>query len=54
MWVGRVMSRRDKRLIQSIDENAAIVKKLLQIQVVHLHNKSSVNHTTVQTQSALF
>jgi len=48
------MSKHDKMLLQLIDEEAPIAEIESQIQVVHQDKKSSINHTTVQTQSALF
>jgi hypothetical protein len=48
------MSAQDKLLLRLIDQEAPIAEIELQIQVVHQDKKSSINHTTVQTQSALF
>jgi len=48
------MSKHDKMLLQLIDQEAPIAEIESQIQVVHIDKKSSINHTTVQTQSALF
>ena len=48
------MSKHDKKLVRLIDQGAHIDEIESQIQVVHKDKKSSINHTTVQTRSALF
>ena len=48
------MSKHDKKLVRLIDQGARIDEIESQIQVVHKDKKSSINHTTVQTRSALF